>query len=221
MLGQRRTESAWTRPRSASPSATSTSPQTVARAARFEIVARYVRYKLGDARHERRVAQLASDLFAASADWHDLTRSDLTALRFAALLHDIGRHEDDDRHPEIGADLILRSRLLPLTPRERRLAAYAARYHRGAVPTEGVDDILLDGEYDLALQLLSLLRAADGLDSRVSGHAHVQIASRGRKLLIIARPEHDTPKSRRALARRKKFRLLEETLDCQVRVRVA
>ncbi len=192
----------------------------VGRGERFENIARFVRLKLGDDRHERRVAELATVLFGATRGWHGLGRGDLVALRFAALLHDIGRWQDDEKHPEIGCNLILRSKGLPLVPRERRLAAYVARYHRGAVSAEGMDLILRPGEFGVATRILGLLRAADGLDSRVTGRVEVDIAGRGRKLLIVARLGEEGAKARRAVGRRKKFRLLESVMGCEVRVRV-
>jgi exopolyphosphatase/pppGpp-phosphohydrolase len=194
------------------------------RDARFEAIARFVGKHLGDSRHERRVATLATRVFNLTIPWHPLGRRDLVALRLGALLHDIGRHHDDDLHPEIGAEIIRTTRHLPLTPRERRLAAYLARYHRGAVPPprpDGHDDILLPGDHAKASLLLAMLRAADGLDSRVSGGVDVTFLRQGQRLTIRARPHNPTAKARKSLARRKKFRLLESLLGCDVRVKVA
>lgn len=189
----------------------------------FQMVAAFVRGMLGDARHERRVAALAARLFGLTEDWHGMPRSALMTLRLGALLHDIGRAHDDDRHPELGAVIIKRARL-PLTPRQRRVAMFLARYHRGAVPAEGHDEILLSGEYQAALTLLGLLRAADSLDSRSAGGAEVEfeLTEKGamRKLTVSVNPRRDSAKARKALAKRKKFRLLEELLGCGVRVKL-
>jgi exopolyphosphatase/guanosine-5'-triphosphate,3'-diphosphate pyrophosphatase len=176
---------------------------------------------LGDARHERRVAMLAERLFSLTAEWHGLSAGDVESLRLGALLHDIGRAHDDARHPEIGARIVERNRKLPLTPRQRRTAMFMTRYHRGAVPREGHDDILLKGEYPQAVVLLALLRAADALDSRSAGGAEVTITLRGRKLVLSVEPHADSPKARKALAKRKKFKLMEEILGCNVRLKVA
>lgn len=219
MISTRRTDSATPPlPRlPASPEARDDFPPT-----RFGAVAAFVQHKLGHHRHEVRVAFLASRLFQQTRHLHQLPRSELTTLKLAALLHDIGRHLDDDRHPELGARLILRSKQLPLTPRERRIAAFLARYHRGAVPEPGHDELLLPlADAHPARILLSLLRAADALDSRSNGHVHVDLRLRGRTLHIHASPEHATPKSRKQLERRKKFRLLEDALGCTVRLKVA
>jgi exopolyphosphatase/guanosine-5'-triphosphate,3'-diphosphate pyrophosphatase len=186
-------------------------------------VAGYVRKKLGDARHERRVAELASRLFTLTSAWHDLRATDLVALRLGCLLHDVGRSKDDALHPRIGARMIERADELPLTPRERRLAAFLTRYHRGAVPRCGHDEYLRRGEYRTAVLLLAMLRAADALDSRSCGGASVTMERRpgeDRKITLRARPHDDTPKARKGLTRPKKYRLLETALRCEIRVRV-
>lgn len=192
---------------------------------KFRVVAGFARSMLGDVRHERRVAGLAARLFAMTADWHGLADSDVQCLRLGALLHDIGRAEDDELHPEVGAAIIKRARRLPLTARERRAVMFMTRYHRGAVPREGHDEllgseILRQGEYPRVVALLSLLRAADAMDSRSAGGADVTFERRGRKIAVTLTPHNDTTKARKALARRKKFRLMEELLGCAVRVRV-
>lgn len=190
-------------------------------ASRFGVVALFVRNKLGACRHELRVACLSGRLFQKTRHLHGLPRDELMTLRLGALLHDIGRHVDDDEHPEMGARLILRSRQLPLTPHERRVAAFLARYHRGPVAVGSAGDDLPAEEARTARVLLALLRAADALDSRVDGHVRVGLKVRGATVEIVAWPTNGRGKARRAVCRRKKYRLLEETLGCTVRVRVA
>lgn len=190
-------------------------------ASRFGAVAAFVRQKLGGCRHELRVACLSGRLFQQTRHLHGLSRAELTTLRLGALLHDIGRYVDDEDHPELGARLILRSRQLPLTPRERRLAAFLARYHRGAVPDTAESEAVLAEEARTGRVLLALLRAADALDSRVDGHVHVGLRVRGERVEIVAECGDDRERARRAVTRRKKYRLLEECLGCRVRVRVA
>lgn len=191
---------------------------------RYRHVVAFVRGRLGGVRHELRVARLCGELFRRTRAWHGLSETHLRALRLAALLHDIGRAMDDARHPQLGAELIARSRKLPLSAGERRLATFMARYHRGAVPRAGHDDVLRKGEHATAERLLALLRAADGLDSRSAGGAGVRFAVREkpdgvRRLEVTITPHVVSARSLKALGRRKKFRLLEETLGCEVRVR--
>jgi exopolyphosphatase/guanosine-5'-triphosphate,3'-diphosphate pyrophosphatase len=184
-------------------------------------VTAFVREHLGDVRHERRVVQLASKLFTVTFPWHHLGPDDAAALKLGVMLHDVGRAKDDARHPEIGARMVRKASHLPLSARERRLAAYLARFHRGAVPREGLDDTLRKGEYRRAVMLLALLRAADTLDSRSAGPARVEIRQVGAGVTVTITPVYDTPRARKALGRRKKFRLLQELTGCEIRIRFA
>jgi exopolyphosphatase/pppGpp-phosphohydrolase len=189
---------------------------------------RWVRRILGSIEHEQRVADLATDLFDVVADLHRLDAADLRLLRWAATVHDVGRAICDETHPAQGAKLIRAERALPLSPAERRHLAYLTLYHRGRVPAAGRDDILAPGDdHDRLRRTLALLRAADALDNRaLAGGRHTP----PRVVFGLARPsatsppilhatcylDQDSPKARRVYSKRKKFRLLEEVLDCRV-----
>jgi exopolyphosphatase/pppGpp-phosphohydrolase len=110
---------------------------------------------------------------------------------------------------------------LPISNSERRRLAYLTRYHRGAVPEAGYDGILQSGDERKAMRrVLALLRAADTLDNRNITPPRIVIALKGRKLRVTCFIEEDCNKTRRALGRRKKFRLLEDLLDCKVEVQI-
>lgn len=183
----------------------------------------FVIHHLGSSRHERRVAVLAERLFKLTRSWHGLGNKYLKHLWIAALLHDIGRAVDDDRHPVLGAKLIQRTRSVSLRPRERRIAAFVARYHRGAVPTRLDTDYLRKRDEQIAMILLGLIRAADALDSRSHGAARVRIERTGkgdRRLHLHVTPLHTSTCTHKAVSRRKKYRLLESTLDCSIKLKV-
>jgi putative nucleotidyltransferase with HDIG domain len=179
----------------------------------------WVSSHLGGIRHERRVAAIARSLFDVTLPFHHMTRADLRLLKAAAYLHDVGRSVDNEDHPAIGARMIRRDRSLPLKKRHRRALAYMTLRHRGRVP---------DAENDPALRrvsdpskvrlLLALLRAADALDSRGLPSPRLSISRRARQIRIVCRLSEDTAKARRIFSRRKKFKLLEEILDCRVEV---
>ena len=83
-------------------------------------------------------------------------------LELGTILHDVGRKVDVKHHPAIGAKMILADEWLPLSESERRSVAYLTRYHRGAVPEAGFDEILTASENRRRLRLvLAMLRAAD------------------------------------------------------------
>lgn len=183
------------------------------------VIERWVQRRLGRIDHERRVVGIAETLFQLTRDLHELGFAELRLLRLGSLVHDVGRRISDKRHPEIGANMLATDRFLPLNDSERRALAYFTRYHRGAVPELGFDGILEAGDGRKRLQvLIALLRAADSLDNRQLSPPRLVFAMRGRRLEIICYLDDVSPKARRVYRRRKKFRLLEELLDCKVDV---
>lgn len=182
----------------------------------------WVRSELGSVDHERRVTDIASKMFDLTWPLHGLTRDDRRMLRLAAMVHDIGRSVDDDTHPQEGARMVMKTEHLPLDPDERRALAYLTRYHRGKVPPAETDEILHRADdHDTLRRILSLLRAADALDSRAIESPRLMLELLGRRLQVTCFLEHDTPKARKVYTRRKKYRLMEELLDCRVDVRIA
>ena len=174
---------------------------------------------LGDIRHERRVAALAASLVRITSPLHDLKAADIRLLKIAALVHDVGRSVDDKTHPSVGARMVRLEPETPLKRRQRRAVAYLTLRHRGAVPA-AADDPALRGCRDVQKLrlLLGFLRAADALDSRRLAQPHITVSRRGRRIRIVCRLREDCSEARRVFARRKKFRLLEEMLECQIEV---
>lgn len=188
---------------------------------------RWVDGHLGTISHEQRVVALATDLFRVTSSLHGLSARDLRLLRWAALVHDVGRSVRDETHPDDGADLILADRSLPLTTTERRQLAYLTRYHRDKVPAAGLDAVLSPADdADRLLRVLALLRAADGLDNRSLGRrsqapprvvfALDRRESRPARLRIDCYLSEESGKARRVYTRRKKYRLIETVLNCEV-----
>jgi exopolyphosphatase/guanosine-5'-triphosphate,3'-diphosphate pyrophosphatase len=188
---------------------------------REQAARRWAQRRLGRIDHERRVTAIATKLFQLTQPLHKLSATHRRLLRLGAWLHDVGRQVDARRHPTIGAQMILDDTTLPIGAGDRRRLAYLTRYHRGAVPQVGFDDILQSGDGRKAmLRVLALLRAADTLDNRNLTPPRIVMAMKGRKLSVTCYIAEDSGKSRRAFRKRKKFRLLEELLDCQVEVQI-
>lgn len=174
---------------------------------------------LGTIHHEKRVAAILRSLFEVMLPMHDLTFRELRLLKLAAYVHDVGRVKNDEDHPAIGASMIRRAKDLPLKKRHRRLLAYMTLRHRGEVPDIQDDPALRRVRNpDRARYLLAFLRAADALDSRSLPSPHLTFTRRGSRMRIVCRLREDTAKARRIFSRRKKFRLLEEVLKCQIEV---
>src|SRR4051812_31632233 len=83
--------------------------------------------------HEQRVVRISSTLFDLTRSLHDLSFSQRRLLRAAALVHDVGRSIDKANHPEVGAQMILRSRSLRLSEADRRALAFLTLYHRDEI----------------------------------------------------------------------------------------
>lgn len=182
---------------------------------------RWVIGRLGRIEHERRVARTAFALAGVTSSLHALTIRHRRLLKLAALVHDVGRCKAGKAHAIVGAEMILDNATLPLSGSDRRALAYLTRYHKGAVPELGHDEILKDGDDLEGLRtVLGFLRAADALDSRSLESPQLSISLRGRRVRITCRLAEESSKARRVFSRRKKFRLLERTLGCRVEVNV-
>jgi exopolyphosphatase/pppGpp-phosphohydrolase len=180
-------------------------------------VAKLVRKRLGQVRHERRVAALAVAIFRLLSPLHGLGRRERSLLELGALLHDIGRCRGARRHPVRGARLILKDQALPLTDLERRAVAYMARYHRGRARVNSGGRLAYPGDSQAGLRLLAMLRLADALDCRRAPLRSLAIRWRGNQLRVRCRvrPRHHSDVERK-LHRSEGFRLLRQTMGLRV-----
>jgi exopolyphosphatase/pppGpp-phosphohydrolase len=187
----------------------------------FPSLEAWVGRKSGPIDHEIRVAEIADALFNLTRDLHGLGAQDLLTLKSAALVHDVGRAIDPKNHAEVGANLVLEDSALSLRALQRRWLAYLTLYHRGPVPALGEDRILIaEDDGPRLLKLLALLRAADTLDSRSMEPPRLVLRRRGRRVRIWCVVRENASEAREAFCRPKKFRLLEQTLNCRVVVQV-
>ena len=116
--------------------------------------------------HARHVASLALGLFDALRILHGLGDAERELLEYAALLHDIGYHISRRSHHKHSCYLIQHADLRGFQPEEIDVMAYAARYHRKALPKSKHTDFqrLPRATRTTALRLAALLRLAEGLD---------------------------------------------------------
>ena len=116
--------------------------------------------------HARKVADFALHLFDATTALHGLNASQRELLEYAALLHDIGYHVSRRSHHKHSMYLIQHADLRGFQPEEVEIMAYAARYHRKALPKKSHMDfqVLPKKRKAIILKLAALLRLAEGLD---------------------------------------------------------
>lgn len=187
----------------------------------YQHLAAWVRRRMGSIAHERRVMQIAGAFFDLTRDLHDLGRRSQWALYAAALVHDVGRSVDPEKHEQIGAEMILTDSALRLSTPTRRWLAYLTLYHRGPVPDIGEDEILRPTDNRESLYtVLGLLRAADTLDSRSLPTPRLVIVRRERRIQVACFLRDSSSRAEKAFCRPKKYRLMEQTLDCSLDVEV-
>jgi len=144
--------------------------------------------------HSRRVGALARQLFDGLARFElapinpgqDLR----SALYGAALMHDVGRFKNNKGHHKVSYRLIRRlAPPLGWTASQLQLAAAAARFHRGALPTlrhKVLRELALD-QKKIVLHLAGILRFANALDAESDGLIQrVSIEAKDKILIISA-----------------------------------
>jgi exopolyphosphatase/guanosine-5'-triphosphate,3'-diphosphate pyrophosphatase len=144
--------------------------------------------------HERHVARLALRLFERLADVHGLAAGDRDVLYAAALLHGIGRFVADSGAHKHTAYLIRASTMAGWRDEERARIALVARYYRKAMPKATHPDyaVLDPAERERVDKLASLLRLADGLDSRHLGLVNdVGVRRENGRIVVVAQAETD------------------------------
>lgn len=124
-----------------------------------------------DASHAAGVAQFAMQLFDATRSIHRLGPKERVFLEVAALLHDVGHVVSSPGHHKHAAYLIGASPLIGLDDEQKMLVAMIVRYHRKSLPKASHDNYhaLPPRQRKLILQLSSLLRVADAMDSEHAG----------------------------------------------------
>lgn len=165
---------------------------------------------------------LAQGIYSLLQPVHQLPLRYRRMLRIGALVHDVGRYLGPRRHHIRGARIIAKARRLDVTPEERAFGAYAARFHRSAIPTAGEDAQWLPSDHVRPMRiLLAILRTADALDKRRLAPPTILLKRDGYQLsitVITAQSHHDAICE--ALASRRKFRMLRDELDVSVKLKV-
>lgn len=120
--------------------------------------------------HVQQTANLALRLFDELKPLHRLGADQRFWLHCGALLHDIAKGEK--KHHLKALNLILDSKNLPFTPREKSIIASIARYHRRENPKEKHSHLadLPVVDQRVVTILSSILRVADGLDASPRGN---------------------------------------------------
>ena len=119
-----------------------------------------------DRQHGLQVSELASSLFEQLQPWHRYGPLELELLRYAAVLHDIGRFVHPSGHHKHGQYLIMNSSPYGFSTNELVLMSNLVRYHRKSLPKREHYHytILPKSDQRKVMWLGGILRLADHLD---------------------------------------------------------
>jgi len=143
-----------------------------------------------DFRHSVHVTQLALQLYDGLTNGKSQVAEERAILEVAALLHDVGRSQDERGHHKASYRLIRRlSPPLGWSGESLHLVALIARYHRGVLPgRQATLRALPSPERRLVLRLAGILRLANAFDVDRHGRVHrLAITQRNGFITVAAR----------------------------------
>lgn len=173
-----------------------------------------------DETHARHVAHLASKLFFALSEEHQLDHRYEVVLFVAALLHEVGMFVNVQSNHKHAMYLIRNSEIFGLSRQDLLIVALLARYHRRAFPQpshEGYGTLDRDQRVIVA-KLAAILRLAIALDESRSGRIKEVRCRRERDRMVIQVPAVDDV-SLEQLAMRQNAGLFEEVFGVAVLLR--
>jgi exopolyphosphatase/guanosine-5'-triphosphate,3'-diphosphate pyrophosphatase len=174
-----------------------------------------------EAPHSHHVTRLALALFDELRPLHGCGPAERLWLHCGALLHDIGWEDGHKGHHKTSMAVILAAPELDLPPRERKLVALIARYHRKALPSaqHEVFADLTDEDQARVRLLAGMLRVADGLDrSHLSRVRSLRCAVEADRVIVRCRAVGAAAAER--LAAEKKADLIEAVLGRKIAVEI-
>lgn len=116
--------------------------------------------------HARYVEKLALSIFDQMERIHMLTERERLFLRVAAILHDIGKYVNHNRHDVHSYNIIRFQDIMGFSDKELSLVANIARYHSDDIPDLSHDNYLVLSPRDqiIVSKLAVILRIAEALD---------------------------------------------------------
>lgn len=145
------------------------------------------RYNL-DIPHSQQVEKLALTIFDQTARTHRLSRRERMYLQIAAILHDVGKFVNLNRHHIHSYNVIRAQNIMGISEEEYQIIANVARYHSDEDPAPFHENYLAMPETDriVAAKLAAILKLADALDiSHKQKIRSMEIVRRGNELHFI------------------------------------
>ncbi len=175
----------------------------------------------GKIAHSQEVQRLAIMLFyEASKKIHEMPPEDLSYLKAAALLHDIGYYMGSKGHNKYSLKMILDEGLTGFDYHELKIIGCICRYHRGSLPDKSEHEIYreLDKEDRKRVKRLGgIVKLADGLAAdKLAYYDRIKIdynaADKIAKLTLVPDSSDSKPDIRHAIRKRDLF---EVGFKCQ------
>ncbi len=147
-----------------------------------------------DAEHARCVTDIALAIFDAMQPLHGIGGNGRLLLEVAGILHDIGQYVNNRQHHKHSLYLISNSQIAGISPKELKLVALIARYHRRGLPKDSHPEYVIQSVEDrmLVSKLAAILRVADALDR---SHRHkirnIKVSYDNEKLTIKTNASFD------------------------------
>ncbi len=166
--------------------------------------------------HSHHTAKLAMSLFDQMQPIHEMGETEREWLEYAALLHDIGHHIQENQHHKHTYYLMTHADLPGFSSEEIGIMANVARYHRRSLPKAGHRGFkLLNVEQrKTVLGLSAILRIADGLDRTHFSVVKAVKVDLGKSLRLQVVFRYDPELELWTTERRKK--LFEKIFRCRI-----
>ncbi len=148
-----------------------------------------------DMNHARDVEEKSLVLFDALKRTHGMREQEKSLLSLAAILHDIGKFMNLNRHYEHSYHLIKGSEILGLSEADLEIVANVARYHASKTPEDTHDNYqrLRPRDRVTTAKMVAIIRIADALDRSHRQKIHnLKVQIRDHEMLIQAESQQDT-----------------------------
>ncbi|HHX18577.1 MAG TPA: HD domain-containing protein [Clostridium sp.] len=116
--------------------------------------------------HSKYIEKIAMSIFDQIKDIHVLGETERLYLRVAAILHDVGKYVNHNKHDVHSYNIIRFQDIMALSDRELNIVANIARYHSDEIPDLSHDNYyVLDAREKIIVSKLTvILRIAEALD---------------------------------------------------------
>jgi exopolyphosphatase/guanosine-5'-triphosphate,3'-diphosphate pyrophosphatase len=149
--------------------------------------------------HSEQVVLLSEKIFNCLRNIHRLKNNELSWLKNAALLHDIGWVNGRAKHHKRSRDMIIKCPYLPFTNKQRLIIALISRYHRGSLPkdTHKYFKDLSPASKNKICWLAGILKLADGFDrTHLAAINNIKCKVSKRKITLSLIPKQISPQDK-------------------------